>query len=68
MTLLLPLVNRPTMKVKIKEPIIDQTTGKVSPSIVMGRNSGKPNCRAIHIPKKAPIKPTTAEIKQPPSE
>jgi hypothetical protein len=59
-------VNNPNTPAKIAEPTIDQKTGKVSPPTVTGSGSGSPSWRLIHIPRKAPIKPTTMETKQPP--
>ncbi len=50
------------------EPIIDQTTGKFVPPISRTKKSGRAACLAIHSPTKAPMKPTTIDMMQPPLE
>src|SRR5690554_7613562 len=48
--------------------MIDQITGNGLLPMLITHSSGKPSCRAIHIPSSAPMKPTTADTRQPPSE
>lgn len=54
--------------VKITEPKIDQTTGKLEPPIFTTKKSGNDNFLAIHSPSNAPINPTAMETTQPPWE
>ncbi len=58
----------PTIPTNKTEPIIDQTTGKSVPPIFKTKKSGSDAFLAIHVPSKAPIKPTTMEITHPPLE
>src|SRR3990172_1439594 len=60
--------SKPSTPAKRAEPMIAQTTGNGSASMMSTKISGRPNCRANHRPTNAPIKPTNIEITQPPRE
>jgi hypothetical protein len=62
------LESNPRIAVNKADPIIAHSSGKLSPWTDIDKGSGRPNDREIQTPKKAPINPTTMDIKQPPTE
>jgi hypothetical protein len=63
-----PLVSNARTATNNAEPMTDQTMGKDLPPTLIAKTSGRPKSPAIQVPITAPIKPTSMDVMQPPTE